>query len=168
MCGSLMDDHPLAGTPDDPARLVDIHDDQDYAMSGLETAHQQAAADQAEASPHASETTLLDGPVPTQTVRCWVCTREFSTELMSEDGACPECRLRNERSNPEPQHFAIELWGAGADGTAIDIAVRGSEVTGTHAGCGYKLNGSTVGGVLDGLLDECGCEQSLRDRFMGG
>ena len=43
-------DHPLAGTPGDPARLVDIDDDQDYAMSGLEAAHQRAAADEAEQS----------------------------------------------------------------------------------------------------------------------
>ena len=41
-------DHPLAGTPGDPARLVDVDDDQDYAMSGLEAAHQQSAADVAE------------------------------------------------------------------------------------------------------------------------
>ena len=105
---------------------------------------------------------------PPQTVRCWVCTRDFSAEFMHEDGTCPECRQRHEWDNPEPKHFEIQLWATGAEGTAIGITVAGSEVTGTHVGCGYKLTGSTVGGVLDGLLEECGCERSLHDRFIGG
>lgn len=110
----------------------------------------------------------MSASVTPEFVTCWVCTRKFGAGLMHEDGTCPECRQRHERDNPEPKHFAIELWGAGAEGTAIDITVRGSEVTGTHASCGYKLTGSTVGGVLDGILGECGCERSLDDRFIGG
>ena len=66
------------------------------------------------------------------------------------------------------QNFDIELWTKSAYGTAFGFTIRGSEVTGTHVDCGFKLTGSTVGGVLDGLLNECGCERSLHDRFIGG
>lgn len=92
--------HPLAGTPGDPARWIDIDDDQAYAMSGLEAAHQQAAADQAEANTYVNQAVLLNGPVAPcrhpiierdDDKDWWRCSICGTTESCHDEGLGLEC-----------------------------------------------------------------------------